>query len=193
MKNKILIIVLSLLLFSGCQTVKNSENLQGKIFKVYCDNLRLVSLHQISSSSDYYKQIAQNSGNGSDVISQNAVASNLLWEYITSGQRRTVNELKEYKWKGFQETISQLTEANDGIIGSLEKIKKVQSFEEFREVFTDYSTYRKILIWIPDTFNQEINGKSIEPLWSGKLLKMSTEIDMCNNQISVDYWDWESS
>jgi len=78
MKNKILIIVLSLLLFSGCQTVKNSENLQGKIFKVYCDNLRLVSLHQISSSSDYYKQIAQNSGNGSDVISQNAVASNLL-------------------------------------------------------------------------------------------------------------------
>lgn len=191
---KISLILISILILTGCQnSEKISEETQNKIFDVYCDSLRLVGLHQISSSSDYYKGIAERQGNGSDVVSQNVVASNLLWEYVNSGQRKIVNELRQYTWKDFSDTINQLIEANDWIIEGFEELKDIRSFNEFKDVMGDYSTATYLMAWLPRTFTREIDEKSIEILGAWSLLSMSKEIDMCNNKISIEYWDWSNN
>ncbi len=191
---KIALILISVIILTGCQnSEKVSEEIQNKIFSVYCDSLRLVGLHKISSSSDYYKGIAERQGNGSDVISQNIVASNLLWEYVNSGQRKVVNELRQYHGEEFSETISQLIEANDWIIEGFEKLKDIRTFNQFKEVFNDYSTSFYLMDWLPRTFIRETDEKSVKILGAWNLLSMSKEIDMCNNKISVEYWDWDNN
>lgn len=190
---KIALILISVLILTGCQdSEKVSEEIQNKIFDVYCDSLRLVGLHKISSSSDYYKGIAERQGNGSDVVSQNVVASNLLWEYVNSGQRTTINELRQYDGEDFRETISQLIEANDWIIEGFEKLKDIRTFDEFKEVMGNYSTSAYLMGWLPRTFIRETDEKSVKIFGAWSLLSMSKEIDMCNNKISVEYWDWDN-
>lgn len=185
---KLLVVFASILLLTACQIDnKTSENLQTKIFSVYCENNRLIWLHKISSSSDFYKDIADR--NGTDVVSQSIVAWHLLWEYVLSWQQKNVRELRGYTGKDFDDTIEKLLYANDGIVDSFEKLKKIRSFTEFQWVMSDYVTYYEVLSWIPRVFKREADSEWLKVMWAWSLLEASLDMDMCNNKIWVWYWD----
>lgn len=160
--------------------IKMNIDTINKMFQAYCNIAKIKNLYLMSSSSKYYKLFMEN---GSDVNSQRMISPIMIAERKILGQDKLIKDISENS-ELYPNTISLIIDSDKSILKTLENMKNVNSYNDFKLNFADFAMGKEYFTNIPTTFTNEYITK-----WDDAWPLLINWETMCNNNDNISFWD----